>query len=336
MNLGYHDYSRLPDENDGIFAGLPYVEGKPGYQLERIPPYVSTFNPGLDPDLPLYKPLPMFEAMKSALSHDTAQTVTDFHYTLHQPKPEVKFPEAIYESAYFIGDTAGILANRLTNFGVRLTANGSTSKLIIIDGEATKEIVDLAKPEISRVKNNGGLIWVMVAEKPITEPVKNILPADGQLTKREASSLQPGKSSILRSYFELPDLYFSEVEGDRRIIKQGLGGDWLKQGNILLEAPNIDWSLFNQAAENRKCAQVVLYEHLEKPSGVALISFRKGNTDFLLSTIDYRLLTKETIIFWNSLFQAMKIRLSDKNELDLNSENRRNHDLLLDGPVNKK
>jgi hypothetical protein len=75
---------------------------------------------------------------------------------------------------------------------------------------------------------------------------------------------------------------------------------------------------------------------LEKPSGAALISFRQGNTDFLLSTIDYRLLTKETINFWNSLFRAMKIRLSNKNELDLNSENKENHDLLLDGPVNKK
>jgi beta-galactosidase len=336
MNLGYHDYSRLPDENDGIFAGLPYVEGKPGYQLERIPPYVTTFNPGLDTDLPLYKPLPMFEAIKSALSHDTVQTMMNFHFTLHQPKPEVKFPETIYESAYFIGDPSGILANRLTKLGVCLTANAKTAKLIIIDGEAGKEIIDIAKPEISRIKDKGGLIWVMVAEKPITESAKNILPADGQLTNRKASSLQPGKSGVLKSYFELPDLYFSEIEGDRNIIKQGLSGDWLNQGEILLEATNVDWSLFNQAAENRKCAQVVLYEHLEKPSGAALISFRQGNTDFLLSTIDYRLLTKETINFWNSLFRAMKIRLSNKNELDLNSENKENHDLLLDGPVNKK
>ena len=28
MNLGYNDYSRLPDERDGIFANKPYEEGK--------------------------------------------------------------------------------------------------------------------------------------------------------------------------------------------------------------------------------------------------------------------------------------------------------------------
>ncbi|MCU0858208.1 MAG: hypothetical protein MUC65_07385 [Pontiellaceae bacterium] len=73
MNPGYSDYSRLPGSADGIFAGLPYEEGKPGYQMERIPPYVSTFNPGLDPDLPLYKPLPMFDALKAALAEDEPQ-----------------------------------------------------------------------------------------------------------------------------------------------------------------------------------------------------------------------------------------------------------------------
>ena len=48
MNLGYHHFERLPSLTDGIFAGKPYEEGKPGYQYERIPPYVTTFNPGLD------------------------------------------------------------------------------------------------------------------------------------------------------------------------------------------------------------------------------------------------------------------------------------------------
>ena len=30
MNLGYHDFNRLPNLTDGIFAGKPYKEGKPG------------------------------------------------------------------------------------------------------------------------------------------------------------------------------------------------------------------------------------------------------------------------------------------------------------------
>ena len=84
MNLGYHHFERLPSLTDGIFAGKPYEEGKPGYQYERIPPYVTTFNPGLDPELPLYKPLPMFNALKAALTGGT-----------WTPYQEVKHPQSL-------------------------------------------------------------------------------------------------------------------------------------------------------------------------------------------------------------------------------------------------
>ncbi len=65
LNLGYHDFTRLPTERDGVWC-KPFEENKPGVQPERIPPYVCTFNPGWDPSLPLYKALPMFEAQKAA------------------------------------------------------------------------------------------------------------------------------------------------------------------------------------------------------------------------------------------------------------------------------
>ena len=68
LPLGYTDFTRLPTLKDGVFFNAPYQEGKRGIQLERMPPYVTTFNPGYDPSLPVYKPLPMFEAMKAALA----------------------------------------------------------------------------------------------------------------------------------------------------------------------------------------------------------------------------------------------------------------------------
>ena len=98
MNLGYHHFERLPSLTDGIFAGKPYEEGKPGYQYERIPPYVTTFNPGLDPELPLYKPLPMFNALKAAL---TGGTWTPYQEVKHPAKPE--FPLPLYEVACLFG-----------------------------------------------------------------------------------------------------------------------------------------------------------------------------------------------------------------------------------------
>ena len=65
LNLGYRDFSRLPNAGDGIWCN-PFEEGKLAVQLVRIPPYACTLNPGWDPGLPLYKPLPMFEAQKAA------------------------------------------------------------------------------------------------------------------------------------------------------------------------------------------------------------------------------------------------------------------------------
>ncbi|MFQ7503216.1 MAG: hypothetical protein ACLRMJ_09165 [Alistipes finegoldii] len=34
----------------------------PGVQPERLGPYTTTFNPGYDPRLPLYRPWALFEA----------------------------------------------------------------------------------------------------------------------------------------------------------------------------------------------------------------------------------------------------------------------------------
>jgi len=73
LNLGYHDFTRLPDATDGVWF-QPFEDGKPGVQPERLPPYVCTLNPGWDPGLPLYKPLAMFAAQKAAQAPGGPQT----------------------------------------------------------------------------------------------------------------------------------------------------------------------------------------------------------------------------------------------------------------------
>ncbi len=65
LPFGYSDFTRLPNATDGVWF-KPFEENKPGVQIERLPPYVTTLNPGWDAALPLYKPLAMFEAQKAA------------------------------------------------------------------------------------------------------------------------------------------------------------------------------------------------------------------------------------------------------------------------------
>ena len=107
----------------------------------------------------------------------------------------------------------------------------------------------------------------------------------------------------------------------------------VEKGNVILKASRTDWNLFNTSPEHWKCAQVVLYEALQKPEGAALITYPlQDKTDLVLSVIDYRLQTKETTAFWNSMFHVMGIA-TDGGGFKSHGVKEKKHDLLMDGPV---
>jgi beta-galactosidase len=327
LNLGYHDFSRLPTLSDGIFAGKPYEEGRPGYQYERIPPYVTTFNPGLDPELPLYKPLPMFEALKAALSEGEPQACQWDTYRECIAPAQAEFLPAKYASAAFIGNENGRLYQHLQGLGMDFRPEAD---LLIIEAEtADKRQLEKA----ATVRKNGGLIWIMFADKIENPALKALIPLPWTLTDRKATALEINASTDWVNYFDLPHLYFAEMEGDKQILKCGMDGEIVENAEIVLTASRTDWSLFNQQPENKKCAQTVLYEHLEKPSGAALLKTSLDKATLVISTFDYRIQNKETAAFWKTLFAAMQIDLSDKT-IKKNEKSKKNHDLLLDGPVN--
>ena len=333
MNLGYHDFSRLPNPEDGIFAGKPYEEGKPGYQYERIPPYVTTFNPGLDPKLPLYKPLPMFNALKAALSgKEPLPCKWDTYKEFVRPE-RLAFNEAKYKTPMFIGTKNGELHKHLWNAGIRLSMANQSTDLIFIEADNVMEPdIKSIEKQIGIVREKGGIIFLMLSDKTISSAIQNILPSQVVMTTRYATALESNKETSWGKYFDIPDLYFAELDGDKKIAKQGLAGELVDKGNVILTASGIDWSLFNRNAENRKCAQVVLYEHLEKPSGASLVTYPYGKATLVLSTLDYRIQTKETQKFWKLLFSAMEIEHFESTD-KMKDDSKKEHDLLLDGPV---
>ena len=333
MNLGYHDFSRLPDLNDGIFAGKPYEEGIPGYQYERIPPYVTTFNPGLDPTLPLYKPLPMFEALKAALSSDEPLPCKWDAYDEYIRPERLAFPESKYKNPAFIGTKNGLLHKHLWNTGIRLEVLGKETDVLIIESDNIEENdIPTIEKQLNSMEKKGGLIFLMLSDKEMTPAIEKLLPLKVSVTSRHATALEANRTNQWGKYFDLPSLYFAEIEGDRRIVKQGLSGELVDNGTTIFSASRTDWSLFNENPENKKCAQVVLYEHLQKPSGVSFVTYVYDKITFVLSTIDYRIQTKETKEFWKSLYSAMEIKHFDDND-DLKNKSQKEHDLLLDGPV---
>jgi beta-galactosidase len=333
LNLGYHDFSRLPNLKDGIFPMKPYEEGKPGYQFERIPPYTTTFNPGLDTELPLYKPLPMFEALKAALAQPQPMTCTWDSYIEVLPPVSPEFPDPVYQIAFFAGGETGKLAEFIHKNGIRIVSDTQTPNLLIVDAETvSQQQLNAAMPVANRIKKNGGLILVMLLGEQTNPVLNNFLPARIRVTDRRATALEGNPQSVWGKFFHLSNLYFAEQEGDRYILKHGLSGELVEKGTVVFQASRTDWSLFNNVAENRKCAQVVLYEQMKKADGAALITCRLDNATLAVSALDYRLDTKETQVFWKNLFAAMKINTSESIEKSKETKQKQ-HNLLLDGPV---
>ncbi len=325
LPLGYDDFNRLPSREDGIFAGKPYEEGKFGYQYERIPPYVTTFNPGIDPTLPLYKPLAMFNALKAALSGGSWQPYKEVK---HPAKPE--WQEAQHTAAYIVGEPQQALLDFFSRVGIISSDNAKDATLFIIDAESVtaSQLTELNKVLATK---SDALVMALGKGKALSEEFTKWLHQSVYLTARRATALESNKADKWGSYFELPDLYFAESEGDRYILKRALGGEFVENGNVVLTASQTDWSLFNNVAEHWKCAQVVLYEAYNKPSGAALVTQPIGNNTLALSVVDYTISTKESQRFWRNLLKAMRIEATP--EATKASQKSKEHNLLMDGPV---
>jgi beta-galactosidase len=312
LPLGYSDFTRLPTLRDGIFF-KPFEEGKPGAQPERIPPYTSTLNPGYDPALPLYKPLAMFDAMKAALAPGGPQPSPWDHKTTSPPRSAAPAPAAI-TSVGFLGDQAGSLFSKLAALGTPLVDKSDAAiGMLVIDGETlTPAQAEAAKPGLESLLAQGGLALVCFHRPDApTEAANRLLPAAITLTSRTATALEPGQEDSLSSRFTLPDLYFAENKRDRLVLKAGLDGEFVKQGTVIFKASNTDWSQFNNVREDAKCAAVVLYEHLVKPSGAALVSLKQGRGSLLVSALDYQPGDPAYVKLWQSLLGGLGVKLGE-------------------------
>jgi beta-galactosidase len=252
-------------------------------------------------------------------------------YKEHLLPEKPDFPPARYNQAYFTGEK-NELYNKLTAIGIDFSEKPNSQVVIVDAASVSAEQLAALRQPLEKLKKDGGIIWLFLADKPLSAAAKNFLPVNLEITSRKATALENNPETEGGNYFNLPDLYFAEVKSDRQILKQGLGGALVEHGTVVLSASNVDWSLFNEQPENRKCAQAVLYEHLEKPSGAALVTYPWGKATLVVSTMDYRPDAPEYITFWRNLLSAMQIKWINR-ENQLNNDSKKEHNLLLDGPV---
>ncbi|MDO5446876.1 MAG: glycoside hydrolase family 2 TIM barrel-domain containing protein [Prevotellaceae bacterium] len=351
LNLGYHDFTRLPDINDGIFPSKPYEEGKPGYQYERIPPYVTTFNPGLDPSLPLYKPLPLFYAYKAALKGEPWQPFLDLK---HPEKPALPQPTATH-AVIINHDGAPQLSKMLANCGVRIDNTDNNNAIFIVDASsATQQDIesinrilchpehhprhpelDSGSPSVRTENTQPSTIILAFATDGISQHFAELFHNQIAFTDFKATALIPNQQHSWCYGLEVSDAHFADAGDNKYIVKTAITGPILDQADILFEPSKTDWSLFNWVGEEWKCAQVVLNEQLYRPRSAAFITFQpqpsKAAT-IAMTTIDWRSPTGEAQRLWQFLFPRIGVKLYDDVKIDI-TKTKRAHNLLLDGPM---
>jgi beta-galactosidase len=338
LPLGYDDFDRLPTLEDGIFF-TPFQKGEPGMQPERLSPYCTTLNPGWDRQLPVYKPLAMFDAMKAALAKPGPQPCPWDHLSPVVLRRQRIVPENI-GSVDFAGDRHGELFTALDNLGVRFSndATDMSAPLLVVDGETlTVSEAERIKPQLDDLLARGGQVLICYRQPGAdVTPVNHLLPFPISLTSRTATALDRGMDDSENLDFSLADLYFAENVADKEIIKCGLDGPFTSRGTVVFKASNTDWSLFNNVPEDAKCAAVELYEQLKKPAGAAWVSLKQGQGCISVSTIDYAPKNEAYVKLWRGLLRSMGVKLGAVSNGWLSPENNRKaeHDLLLNGPKN--
>ena len=336
LPIGYRDFTRLPGTNDGVWLP-PFEEGRPGMQPERIPPYVCTLNPGWDASLPLYKPLAMFEAQKAAQVPGAPQPCAWSRKPEIKPSVTATVPATI-ESVGFLGACDGELFKRLTTLGLPMDhGEAKTSKLLIVEA-ATLSQASLAQRTIDATLASKGTVLVMFRQAgEVPAVVNQLLPAPVTLTSRHATALAPRLSHSWTAGLGLTNLYFAEDAADKQVTKCGLAGPLVEQGRVLLEASATDWSLFNGAPENAKCAAVLLHERIIHPSGVALVTLPLRGGTLAVSSLDYLADLPAHTALWRRLFANMGVRINQQADAGNSTPAaKKQHDLLLDGPVGNR
>ncbi len=325
LPYGYDDFSRLPNGQDGIWF-TNFEEGRPGMYIERIPPYVGTLNPGFDPDLPEYRPLAMYQAMKEALTFDPQYDDKWKITKTELPSPPVY---ARREGVRLIGDPNGQVGRVLRIAGVDFAEDGN---FVVVDAATcgNSHLSEVEK-QIEAVTENGGTVLLMIGET--LEPAGQWLPYAVRLTQRPATMLKRVEAHPYIDSISVSDMYFAELPNteERYILRHGMDGELVDKGKVLLAAGDTDWSLFNNIPEQAKCASVVLYEHLQKENGAALVLLpcRKGT--LLVSTITAHP-NAQTAAFYHKLLLNMGCAVGDIRDVREVCQDME-HDLLLNGPV---
>lgn len=301
LSLGMKDKSKKYTLEDGIF--FSFKEGLPGMQPERLGPYTTVFNPGFDNTLPLYKTLPLFDAVKAAFATPiqpfsiSKDEKKEEHYQIHKRK------------TFYIGRNNSKLQDMLQQLGVNMSkSNDIKNALVIVDGKnlsLSGEQIRLLKKAIKE----GAIVFVIGVDHESVAILNQYLPYKISLEEREATSFLKVKDSPLLWGLNHEDLYFTELLGGYSLAEKkgdkamyfGLAGDFVSEGSVLVEACMTDWGKWVYSQVPTKTAAIIRSEREVHGSRNAIVSLGNGGGEIIVSSIDFGLLGNDA----ESLFRCL-------------------------------
>ncbi|KAA6350139.1 Beta-galactosidase [termite gut metagenome] len=282
LPFGKKDITTTPSLNDGIFFN-DYVEGVPGIQPERMGPYCSTFNPGYDPNLPLYEPWSMFDAIRAANApggparSEWADVSVDKTATTEQ-----KILKS-YSEVFFIGNKDSKLKKILDEQGVVFSSKISFpgQSLYIIDG--SDYISEAVKKTLLQNMSKGADVWIWGIVPQTLAKYNEIFPLAVSLEKRAISSFIPEQKSWITG-LNNSDFYFCEIQGSDA-SQYSLSGKMIDEGQVLLNSCNTDWRKWNKRPEEIKTAATVRGEYEGTRGAPVFVKYDNGSSNIYISTL---------------------------------------------------
>ena len=310
LPLGKHDIARPVSLNDGIFFG-PYKEGVPGMQPERLGPYTSTLNPGYDPALPLYRPWPMFDAIR-----DANMGITNCPWA-HRPDVTQPAAESIppaTATASYLPENGNRLAQELGRCGVELSAytNGIKTDFLIVDGSIAENQDAPDRAAVDNVLAQGGTVWIWNVTPAGASAVSQLLGQEVSVEPREASSFVVRQDVPLLEGLDNAKFYFSEDDDWEQMV-YSLSGAFVAGAQAVLDACPADWREWNYKPEPVKTAALYRSE-AERTAPLTAIAIRpldKGRVILCNLNPEIRSTKKSELVA--RLFQNEGIPLSQIN-----------------------
>ena len=312
LPLGHPNTERPQTLTDGVLFTAAYQEGKAGMQPERIAPYSMTLNPGYDPAFPLYQPTPFFESLQAAFAPDGPLPCAWDQRRAPVKKWDAIAPLPKHKQVHFLGDVAAPLAQSLVASGVPLlpvsSATTATEGLLLVDASSLPTgNMDVAQ---KRVQNHKGTVLLWAADPAAAIPLKQLAPAEVRLTEFTTTALLPNKKARLAYGFSPAGLYFSEASTGRIIQRHGLEGPLVEGGTVVLFGNKTDWPSWRAQTESTRNQILYRSENEARPSSAALVEFKSGSTQWLVTSLEPSAPTPEHREMFRTLFRQLAVELT--------------------------